>query len=186
MVDGLNNSVVETDIIPLPNAPTGSTNNFAGNAFITQDKVLKSQQEGARDYEFVSDRRWRIINPARRHYSSGKEVGYSVAIKGAAQQLMALSDGWAAKRATFATKALWVVKDVEDEKGSRMWPAGKYVPQTRGEPEDSVGKWTLEERNIENDDILLYFTIGRLASLSAQRSPLTFVISLRNNTHPSS
>jgi primary-amine oxidase len=175
MIDGLNNSVVETDIVPLPNAPTGSTNNFAGNAFIMQDKVLKSQQKGARDYEFASDRRWRIINPASRHYSSGKEVGYSVAVKGAAQRLIALSDGWAAKRAAFATRDLWVIKDVEDEKGSRMWPAGKYVPQTRGEPEDSVGKWTLEERNIENDDILLYITIGKLVSLSAKPTHFRYI-----------
>jgi len=41
-----------------------------------------------------------------------------------------------------------------------MWPAGKYVSQTREEPEDSVGQWVKSEDSIENGDILLYITIG--------------------------
>jgi primary-amine oxidase len=161
MIDGLYNSVMETDIVPLPDAPTGSSANFAGNAFLTQERVLKSQREGARDYESTLDRRWSIVNSAKKHYSSGKEVGYSVNIQGAARLLLGRADGWAGRRAAFATKALWVVKDVEDKRGSsRMWPAGRYVPQSRGELEDSVGKWISEEGSIENEDILMYITIG--------------------------
>jgi len=160
MIDGLNNSIVETDIVPLQDAPTGSAQNFAGNAFITQDKVLKLQSEGARDYDFDAERRWKITNPARKHYSSGRDVSYVIGMKGAATGLMARKDGWAAKRAAFLTKALWVVKDTEDSKGGRMWPAGKYVSQTREEPEDSVGQWVKSGDSIENEDILLYITIG--------------------------
>lgn len=161
MIDGLSNSIVETDVLRL-DATTGSNGNFAGNAFITQDKVLKVQSEGARDYNFDTERRWKITNPARKHYSSGKDVGYTIGMKGAASGLLAREDGWAAKRAAFAKKALWVVKDVEDAKGGRMWPAGKYVPQTREEPEDSVGQWVKGDDNIENEDVLLYITVGTL------------------------
>ncbi|EGN93764.1 hypothetical protein SERLA73DRAFT_115814 [Serpula lacrymans var. lacrymans S7.3] len=162
MVDGLYNSVVESDIVPLPNAPTGSIANIAGNAFISQDKVLTSQVEhGARDFDWSRERRWRIVNPARKHYASGKEVGYAVMMKGGATPLLALSDSWMARRASFAGKAMWVVKDVEGNKGGRMWPSGKYVPQTRDEPEDSVGKWVKNgEGTIENEDIVLYLTVG--------------------------
>ena len=60
----------------------------------------------------------------------------------------------------FATKAVWVVKDVEGPKGGRLWPSGKYVPQTRGEPEESVSKWIQSGGSIENEDIVLFFTIG--------------------------
>lgn len=160
MIDGLNNSVIETDVVPLPNAPTGSAANFAGNAFITQETVLKSQLDGARDFDWDADRRWRIVNPARKHYSTGKDVGYVIGMRGAASKLLARDDGWVAMRAGFARKSLWVVKEVEGDKGGRVFPAGKYVPQTREEPKDSVGQWVKEEGNIENEDILLYATIG--------------------------
>lgn len=159
MIDGLRNSVVETDIVRSPDA-TGSAANFAGNAFAVKETVLTRQTEGARAYSYDTDRRWKITNPARQHYATGKDVGYTVGMKGALTGLLARDDGWAAKRAAFAKKAVWVVKDVEDAKGGRMWPAGKYVPQTREEPADSVGKWVEEEANIENEDLLLYITVG--------------------------
>jgi primary-amine oxidase len=159
MIDGLNNSVIESDILPLPDAATGSAQNFAGNAFISQDTVLKT--ESARPYAFEKERRWRVVNPSKKHYSSGKEVGYVLGMKGGVTPMMARPDGWAARRAAFSTNALWVCRDEEGEKGSRMWPAGKYVPQTREEPEDSIGNWIKSEGNIENEDILLYITVGK-------------------------
>ncbi|KAJ7504131.1 copper amine oxidase [Mycena galericulata] len=129
MVDGLRNSV-------------GSEENFAGNAFVAADSVLKT--ESGREYPVPAagtpaERRWRIVNPARQHYSTGRDVGYTLGVKGAA-------------------KALWVCRDVEGEKGGRMWPAGKYVPQTRDAPPDSIGNWVKGEQNIENEDILVYLT----------------------------
>jgi len=159
MVDGLNNSLVESDVVPIPDE-TGSAGNFAGNGFTIQDKVLKDQSEGARDYNFDTERRWKIINPARKHYSSGREVGYVIGVKAASTRLMPREDGWAATRAAFAKKALWVIKDVEDPKGGRMWPSGKYVPQTREDPQDSVGQWVKSPGNIENEDLLVYITVG--------------------------
>ncbi|KAG6807682.1 hypothetical protein H0H93_001235 [Arthromyces matolae] len=41
-----------------------------------------------------------------------------------------------------------------------MWPAGKYVPQTREEPDDSVGKWAQGKQSVEDEDILVYVTVG--------------------------
>ncbi|KAJ3488074.1 hypothetical protein NLJ89_g11653 [Agrocybe chaxingu] len=41
-----------------------------------------------------------------------------------------------------------------------MWPAGKYVPQTREEPEDSVGSWVKGQMPVEDEDILVYVTVG--------------------------
>lgn len=157
MVDGLQNSVVESDIMPV-DAPTGSPENFAGNAFVSKDIVLTT--ESARQYDYQKERRWKIVNPAKKHYSSGKDVGYSVGIKGGATPMMVRPDGWAAKRAAFVTNTLWVCRDVEGEKGGRMWPAGKYVPQTRAVPEDSISKWVEGGQNIENEDVLLYVTVG--------------------------
>jgi len=41
-----------------------------------------------------------------------------------------------------------------------MWPAGKYVPQTRAPPADSIGEWVKGKESIENEDILVYVTVG--------------------------
>ncbi|KAF8971756.1 peroxisomal copper amine oxidase [Flammula alnicola] len=159
MIDGLKNTVVETDIFPAE-APTGSKDNFAGNAFYTKDTAITN--ETARDYDFIKERRWRIVNKGRQHYASGKDVGYSIGVKGGATPMMTKADGWAAKRAAFLKSALWVVKDVEakDSGTVRMWPAGKYVPQTRDEPEDSVGSWVEGKLPVEDEDILVYVTVG--------------------------
>ncbi|KAH0591411.1 hypothetical protein H2248_001488 [Termitomyces sp. 'cryptogamus'] len=158
MIDGLYNSVVESDTIPIPNAPTGSTLNFAGNGFISRETVLTT--EGGRHFDWAKERRWKIINSARKHYASGKYVGYSIGMKGGATPMMARPGSWAAKRAGFVRNALWVCRDVEGPKGGRMWPAGKYVPQTRAEPEDSLGRWVEGKQNVENEDILVYVTVG--------------------------
>ncbi|KAJ7287143.1 copper amine oxidase [Mycena rebaudengoi] len=157
MVDGLRNSVVETDIASV-NAPTGSAENFAGNAFSATDTVLKT--EASRDYEYATERRWRIVNPARKHYSTGKAVGYALGVKGGTLPLMTKPDGWVGRRAEFAKKALWVCREVEGAKGGRMWPAGKYVPQARNPLPDSVGEWIKGEQSVENEDILVYLTVG--------------------------
>jgi primary-amine oxidase len=160
MVDGLRNSVVESDIVPLPKAPTGSADNWAGNAFITQERTLRTTLEGARDYDFAKDRRWSIVNPSRVHHASGKPVGYVLGYKGATTTLLAAPGSWVVRRAGFAGKSLWVVKDRDDGLGGRMWPAGRYVPQTMDPPSDSVEKWANEEESIDDDDILLFVTMG--------------------------
>ena len=164
MIDGLKNSVVETDIIPLPNAPTGTAINYAGNAFLTQDTVIKN--ETGRAYEYDKERRWRIINSSgKKHYSSGHPVGYTLGVKGGATPMMVRPDSWVGRRASFLRNTVWVCRDVEDEKGEtgsvRVWPAGKYVPQTRDEPKDSVGSWVEGGMGVEDEDILVYLTVGK-------------------------
>ncbi|KAI6164518.1 copper amine oxidase [Pisolithus thermaeus] len=144
MLDGLQNSVIESEIVGL-DAPTGSNENFAGNGFVIKDRILKSQvEDGARDFNWASERRWCIANLNKTHYASGKPVSYAIMMK-----------------ASFAHKQLWVVRDEEGPKGSRIFPSGRYVPQTREEPEDSVGKWVKEGKgSIENEDIVLFLTLG--------------------------
>ena len=131
MVDGLQNSVVETDVRRLE-AKTGSAENFAGNGFVTCDRVLREAREGERAYDAEADRRWQIVNAGRRHPVSGLLAGYSLGLKGGATPLMAQTDSWVGQRAAFARSALWVLRDVEGELGSRMWPSGKYVPRRAG------------------------------------------------------
>ncbi|KAF8131567.1 copper amine oxidase [Boletus edulis] len=161
MLDGIHNSVVESDIVSL-SAPTGSKENFAGNGFCVKERILTDQvKDGARDFDWAAERRWKIANLNRTHEFSGKPSSYQIMMKGGLLPLLSKGDSWIARRASFAHKALWVVRDEEGPKGGRMWPSGKYVPQTREEPEDSVGRWVKEGHgNIDNEDIVLYLTVG--------------------------
>jgi len=162
MVDGLLNSVVETDVLPIT-AGYGSPENFAGNAFQVHDRVLRRASEGACDWDLSTDRRWRIVSAGKKHYASGQPTGYTINVKGGATAFLPRPEGWVGRRATFAHKTLWVVREKEDEReGGRMWPSGKYVPQAREEPTDSLARWLRDdgEKSIENEDVLVYVTVG--------------------------
>lgn len=156
-IDGLKNTVIESDIVPL-SAPTGSANNWAGNGFVVEERAITTAEEGGRSYDFVKDRRWTIVNRAKKHYASGKPVGYGLMVRGACTELLAKGDSWITRRAHFGTKSLWVVRD--DENKPRMWPAGKYVTQTRSNPDDSVATWCAGDESLEDQDLVLFLTMG--------------------------
>lgn len=157
MIDGLKNTVLEADIVPL-SSPTGSTDNWAGNGFTVDERVIKTAEEGGRVYDHEKDRRWTIVNREKKHYASNKPSGYGLTVRGACTQLLAKADSWVGKRAMFATKSLWVTRDDENE--PRMWPAGKYVPQTRTHPVDSVANWCKGDDSLEDQDLVLFLTMG--------------------------
>lgn len=154
MIDGLNNSVIETDAVRV-DAPTGSAENFCGNGFYSKKTVLNTTSEGARVYDNDKVRQWSMVNENKKHYASGEPVGYKIMCKDM-PPLLANHDSWVAKRAPFATKSLWVTP-YED---GQLYPAGKNIPQTRDVPEDSVPKWIEGDKNIRNTDIVTYVTFG--------------------------
>ena len=161
MVDGLANSVVETDVLPA-GANYGSPENYAGNAFQIRDRVLRLASEGAREWDASTDRRWRIVNAGKIHYASGQHTGYAIGVKGGATPLLPRPEGWVGRRATFAHNTLWVVREKEDAReGGRIWPSGKFV-QAREEPADSLARWLRDDGDakIDNEDVLVYVTVG--------------------------
>ena len=162
MVDGLLNSVIETDVLPAT-AEYGSPENYAGNAFQIHDRVLRRANEGGREWDASADRRWRIVSAGKRHHASGQLTGYSIGVKGGATVALPRPEGWVGRRATFARNTMWVVREREDAReGGRMWPSGKFVPQAREEPADSLALWVRDDGDakIENEDVLVYVTVG--------------------------
>lgn len=82
-------------------------------------------------------------------------------MKGGVAPTLAKDDSWIVTRAPFLKNTLWVCRDVEGEKGSeRVYPAGRYIPQTRTTPADSVGNWVKDGQSTDGEDILVYFNIG--------------------------
>ncbi|KZT52940.1 hypothetical protein CALCODRAFT_557812 [Calocera cornea HHB12733] len=154
MVDGLHNSVLETDVVASP-YPTGSDENYAGNAFTTRSTLIRTTAEGERQWDADADRRWTIINRRRPHYASGQPAGYRV-MTCAFPKLLAQPGSWVRRRAPFARSSLWVTRFEE----GRDWPAGKYVPQSNNAPEDSLEGWMKGAQSVDDEDIILFFTVG--------------------------
>jgi len=94
MVDGLANSVLETDVVPFPTL-VGSPENFSSNAFTTKKQILRV--EGPRDYDWAADRQRKIINT--RNERSGEHTGYGVHLKGGTI-LLAKEGGWVVLQAS--------------------------------------------------------------------------------------
>jgi primary-amine oxidase len=58
MIDGINNSVIETDVVMM-DEPTKSEENWAGNGFVTVKKELKIADEEGRKFDAEKGRTWR-------------------------------------------------------------------------------------------------------------------------------
>ena len=147
MLDGENNSVMETNFSA---APAGEANPW-GNVFNTDARVLKTEQEAAREANGQSGRFWKIINPNVKN-----EVGNPTGYKLVAEHnpvMLAHADSYIGKRAGFASKHLWVTPyDPKQRYGS-----GEYPNQNKG---DGFPYYTEKNRNIENTDIVVWHTYG--------------------------
>jgi len=154
MIDGLNNSVCEVDVVPT-NAPTGSDENFAGNAFETRKTIFETTADGVRDADPVKGRTWLMINENKKHHASKLPVGYKIMCKDM-PPLLAKPDSLVAMRAPFAKHNLWVAPYAAEQ----LYPAGKFVPQTMKTPDDAIDAFVAGGRNIRNTDIALWLTWG--------------------------
>lgn len=151
MIDGLNNSLVQSDWALL-DEPSGSAGNYYGNACVVKKTTFK--KAGFADYDNSTGRGWTITNSDRKHYSSGHDSGYKIMCSNYGP-LLAKPDSVVALRAPFATHSMWVVPFADD----KVYPAGQHVPQTHKAPEDSLVGWVVKGGNVENTDIVTYVTI---------------------------
>ena len=74
------------------------------------------------------------------------------------------------KRGGFARHAIHVTPYAEEQ----LYPAGKYVPQTSGEPSMGLPQWVEDSpnANIENTDVVLWHTFGLTHFPRAEDFPL--------------
>jgi primary-amine oxidase len=147
-VDGTTNSVYEVDVEPLP---TGSDNPLA-NSFVTKPTLLARESDAQRVVDPGRSRTWKIVN---RHRTNrlGQPVGYKL-IPGSTPTLLASPDSSISRRATFATKNLWVTPYARDE----MRAAGEYPNQHAGGA--GLPEWTARDRPLEDTDVVVWYTFG--------------------------
>lgn len=147
-VDGPRNAVDEVDVAPVP---VGEANPH-GNAFRAARTRLASESRAARLADTSRARAWHIVNPGVRN-RFGRPVGYALHPQGQ-PTLIADASSTIHTRAAFATKHLWVTRYDHAER----YPAGDFVNQHPGGA--GLPSWTSADRDIDDEDIVLWHTFG--------------------------
>jgi primary-amine oxidase len=149
-LDGTANSVQQIDVLA---EPPGEGNPFS-NAFYAKPTVLKTEKQARSHVSQEKARTWRIINPAVLN-GVGQPVGFKL-LPGDNSFPFATTDAWWRQRAGFVNYHVWVTPYREDER----YGAGDFPNQSTGG--DGLMRWTEQDRNIENTDVVLWYTFSHL------------------------
>jgi primary-amine oxidase len=148
-VDGATaNRVVELNSTA---APAGPTNPYGG-AFFMKETPLRTERDAERKLNLASSRRWVVENLSAKNVL-GHPTGYAL-LPGENAEPFAAPDSWVRKRAGFLNNHIWVTPYDPSE----MYAGGDYPNQSRGG--DGLVKWTTANRSIDNQDIVLWYTMG--------------------------
>jgi primary-amine oxidase len=147
-VDGETNTVYATDSIALPTGP----DNPYGLAMVERATPLRTEAEGKQDYDWHSQRTWKVVNPGA-HNALGTPTAYKLVPGGA---LPALLDPASPvfERAQVIGHTLWVTPYHEDER----WPCGEMPTQSASDT--GLPVWTSANRRIEDTDVVLWYVFG--------------------------
>lgn len=148
-VDGSRgNSVVEFNTVPLPRGPANPHN----NAFTTTSTVLHNELQAQRDVNMDTSRTWAVINNSARN-GLGQPTGYMLLPEHNTPPYQSVLSS-VRKRAGFVSHHLWVTRYAPDENEA----AGYYINQSKGG--EGLPKWTRANRSIDNQDVVLWYTMG--------------------------
>ena len=148
MIDGLNNSLVESHTVA---EETGPHNPYK-NAFYTVSKTFKTELESVRNIDLPSQRTWKITNPNSKNFV-GQPVSYKI-ITGENCLPFASDASTLMERAGFIKNHLHVTKYDRNQ----MYASGRYPNQHKGG--DSLEHFVKQDRSIENEDIVVWYTMG--------------------------
>jgi primary-amine oxidase len=147
-VDGASNTVVETHSEPMPTGP----DNRYGVGLLTVATPLETESGGRRDYDWASQRTWKVTNPGRRN-AYGAAVAYKLVPTGCVPMLLP-EDSAILQRAGAIRHQLWVTAHHDDER----WPCGEFPTQSS---EDlGLPAWTAADRPIADTDLVLWYVFG--------------------------
>jgi primary-amine oxidase len=147
-IDGVQNTVHETHSEALPTGP----DNPHGIALVQPSTPLRTELEGRQDFDWASQRAWKIVNPNRRN-ALGQPVAYKLSPTGCFPAMID-PESPVVKRAGAIQHQLWVTRFAEDER----WPCGDYPTQSGDDT--GLPAWTSQDRPIENTDVVLWYVLG--------------------------
>jgi primary-amine oxidase len=147
-IDGEKNSILEVNTKGIDRGPE----NPFSNGFVAEPTLLARESDAQRNCNPMAARYWKIVNPSKKN-GLGQPVGYRL-MPGENCLPFAKSDAAVIKRAGFLTKHLWVTPYHQREN----FPAGEYPNQNPGG--DGLPKYTAENRSIDNENLVLWYTFG--------------------------
>jgi primary-amine oxidase len=147
-VDGAGNTVYATDSVP---ARAGGDDPY-GLGLVLQSTPLRTEAEGKQDYDWGTQRGWKVVNDNVRN-GLGTPVGYKLVPSAAFPPLLDPASP-AFRRAQVTGHTLWVTPYREDER----WPCGDFPVQS--EHDSGLAVWTEAGRRIENTDVVLWYVFG--------------------------
>jgi primary-amine oxidase len=114
--------------------------------------VAHTDSEAKYRLSFDNPSLWRVESSSRKN-ALGYATGYALKPAGNARPLVD-EDDTALARAQFANYHLWVTPYAADE----QWAGGRYSNQSS--PGAGLPAWTAQGRDVEDTDIVLWYTIG--------------------------
>lgn len=152
-VGGHENSLVVQESRPMP---VHDEHNPFAMGFSTHTQPV--DQESALDLDFATNRTFKIINESQRNPMTGTPIGIKL-LPCYSQMLLAGPSSFHARRAEYASHAVWVTRHSDEE----LFPAGRHTMQSLGG--EGIVSW-IEERKkkdasgVRNEDIVLWHTFG--------------------------
>jgi len=123
-----------------------------GLGLTLHEAPLRTESEGKQDYDWATQRSWKIANPNKQN-GLGVTPAYKLVPSGAIPQLIDPSEP-VFRRAEVIGHTLWVTPYREDER----WPCGDFP--NLSEHDTGLPVWTAADRPIENTDIVLWYVFG--------------------------
>jgi primary-amine oxidase len=147
-VDGADNTVYVTESVP---AAAGPDDPY-GLGLVVSDTPLRTEAEGKQDYDWGTQRGWKVVNDNVRN-GLGTPPGYKLVPSGTFPPLLDRSSP-AFQRAEVIGHTLWVTPYRQDER----WPCGEFP--NLSETDHGLPAWTIQNRKIENADVVLWYVFG--------------------------
>lgn len=147
-IDGTKNRFVRDKLVP-QRQPKGS---HRVSIWKTERDVATSDSDAKFRLSYEQPSLWRVENSTEKNHL-GYSTSYAFKHSGNARPLVDEDDA-ALSRAQFANYHLWVTPFEPRE----LWAGGHYSNQSL--PGMGLPAWTADSRNIENTDIVLWYTLG--------------------------
>jgi len=163
-VDGTDNSLridrLKTQILP--------EDQLRRSIWVSVPEIAKKESDAMLNINLSHPAYWRVTS-AKRTNHVGYPTSYQLAPGKNTEQLMS-EDDYPRLRAGFINHHLWVTPFREDER----YAAGDYP--TLSTPGMGLPAWTSEDRDIENTDIVLWYTFGMHHMVRAEDWPVMPVL----------
>jgi primary-amine oxidase len=159
-VDGEGNSVHEMDLVseaPLPSNPER-------NAFVLEQRVLRSEREARCNLDSGRHRTWKVLNPNRKT-ALGHFPAYEL-VPGANGVPLAHPESRIRKRAGFTSHHLWVTRFKPRER----YAAGDYPNQSAGG--EGLPRYSDDNEPLVDTDVVLWYTMGLAHAARAEEWPV--------------